>query len=304
MEHPTRQSQVDEYFAPADTASRTWVWQGALVRAGSGAGLLVFAFCFSARGILTLVLVMGGIWALVAAGFRFDRDNPGNRLGRVLRQRPTLTDRQLDVWLQEGTAEIVEAGFSRLGITRDDLAGTRPDGEGARPLVIQGMADPTRFDVRFRISKGVARYSHYEIMVVYLTGWHLCFYSSVLDIATAMAVTDRTTEFHYQDVVSISTSSDRIRARVGSGTPDPTGVPVAANGSEAVHFTTQQAFCIRVPGDDVQMLIGVTGDDRIGDDGLNKRSGLDTALQQIRTMLNTYKNRALPDPPHSGLSHL
>lgn len=277
-----RERLVRKYFS---MGQKDRVWRPAGVVAACGLASFVTAAVVSGSG--RTVLLFLGLGLLVGAGVRFSRDNRGYRLEIQLFGKVGATDQDIDNWLQEGIDQVVPAGFERLGITQADLAGTRPGEPGAKPLVIQGVVDPDDgFPVLSKVGgDGRIRYSYYEIMVIYLTEWHLCAYTSVLEMTTGITLTDRTWEFHYQDVVSIATSSDRQRFTLPSD-----GGSGSAPG-DVIHITSKQAFRIRVPGDEVSMLIGIPTRERLVHRDLSKQSGLDNALRQIRKKLNDYKNR-------------
>lgn len=121
-----------------------------------------------------------------------------------------------------------------------------------------------------------------------MTNWHLCTYQCMLDMETGAFISDETREFHYRDVLSVATSSDRLvmslpvdHSKRGSSLLDSGKDSGQAN--LAVESTTSMLFRLRVASDEIQVLVrlfdfATSGEER----------DIDQALKQIRGRLRDY----------------
>jgi hypothetical protein len=248
-------------------------------------------------GAIALVLLLAGtqtpflaIVGVVVAFFAVKKGLP--RITLYLRLKalaePKPSDEQMDKWLHEALEPAIEQGFTRLDIVRDDLVS-----KGREPLQVIGLPQNTSY--RLATGRdGIVRSSHYDILVVYMTQWHLSTFQCVLDMETGAFVSDQTREFTYRDIVSVSTASDRLVAQFpldhrkapgepGSGQP-ASGQPGPA-GHLKVEATTAQLFSLKVASDEIRVLVSLF-DFKV--DGRGFDSGVDNALQQIRGRLRAY----------------
>lgn len=216
---------------------------------------------------------------------------------------PKPADHELDVWLAEGIGPIIEGGFNRLDIVRDDLVNN--DGQ---PLVVVGFpkelpdsAAPRagqRHDdrrMRFRLARGVdgkIRATHYDILVVYLTKWRLCTYQGLLEMETGKVISDGTHEFLYRDVVSVATESQRQRIEVPvdhtrkpsvAGSENTPASATKAADNATFEVTTSQWFRLRVASDEISVLVALFDVSAYGEG-----TDIDLALRQIRGRLRDY----------------
>ena len=250
-------------------------------------------------GAIALVLLLAGtqtpflaIVGVIVAFFAVKKGLP--RITLYLRLKalaePKPSDEQMDQWLHEALAPAIEQGFSRMDIVRDDLVS-----KDREPLQVIGLPQ----NVSYRLAKGrdgIVRSSHYDILVVFMTQWHLSTFQCVLNMETGAFISDQTREFTYRDIVSVSTASDRLVAQfpldhnkapgeLGSAQPGNGQPSTAAAGNLKVEATTAQLFSLKVASDEIRVLVSLF-DFRI--DGRGFDSGVDNALQQIRGRLRAY----------------
>lgn len=77
------------------------------------------------------------------------------------------------------------------------------------PFVVYGPAYGAGYAVWSAIgADGKRRYSRYAVMVICATRYHLALYRCVLDFFTGALDEERTTEYHYNDVVAVHSESD------------------------------------------------------------------------------------------------
>jgi hypothetical protein len=223
--------------------------------------------------------------------------------GRALAE-PKPSEEELDTWLAEAIDPIYESGFRRLDIVQSDLVD-----QEAPPLVVIGFPEHLPDFLgpaagqgsdfrrpRFRLARGRdgrIRATHYDILVIYMTTWHLCTYKCVLEMETGNVISDRTREFHYRDVVSVASESERLKIQipvdVSGHRPGPAvqhahdGPTAKLRDEEAFEFTTSQWFRLRVSSDEIAVLVALF-DMKAHGEGTD----IDLALRRIRGRLREY----------------
>jgi hypothetical protein len=245
---------------------------------------------------IALVLFIAGtespfflIVGLVVAFFAAKKGVP--RIRRYLELKtlsePKPSDEKMDQWLHEALGPAIEQGFYRLGFERGELVS-----KDRQPLQVIGLPQ----HISYRLARGrdgTVRSSHYDILVVYMTPWHLSTFQCVLDMETGVFISDQTREFAYRDIVSVSTASDRLVAQFPlDHRKAPDALDGEQQGAPAEHLkveaTTAQLFSLKVASDEIRVLVKLF-DFRV--DGQGFDSGVDNALRQIRGQLRNYTER-------------
>lgn len=191
-------------------------------------------------------------------------------LGILMRSLPS--DRRVDQWFDQGIDRLTKESLTKLNLSAGELV--------ADSLVIQapilwsthGVADK---DLVWRKGKDdEVRFGVYRVTIIQLTDRLLGAYSCDYDFIRDVALNEETEEYHYQDIVAVSTQE------LASSYTLPTGVKL----------THAQQFRISVSsGEAIEVVIGadklrkVTGDDEIPDTGAEK------AVSVIRAMLRDKK---------------
>jgi hypothetical protein len=271
-----RQAAVRRYFTPPPDFPS--IIKPAIA---AGIGLILIV---SGLGGATFITLVGFIVVAVAAIKATPRIIRYNELRA--RSEPKPSDHQMDQWLADAIGPMIDKGFDRLDIARNELV--NPAGG---PLVVVGF--PDRANGHFRLARGKdgqVRASHYDILAVYLTEWRLSTYQCVLDMETGAFVTDQTREFHYRDIVSVATSSDRVSWPLPIDHARPRAASATGNGGNDqeskqnhLEITTSQWFRLRVASDEIAILVGLFDVSAYGEKG-----AVDNALSQIRGQLRRY----------------
>lgn len=271
-----RQASVRRYFTPPPDFPP--IIKPAIA---AGIGLILI---ISGLGGETFITLVGFVVVAVAAIKATPRIIRYNELRA--RSEPKPSDHQMDQWLADAIGPMVEKGFDRLDIARNELVNPP-----AGPLVVVGF--PDRANGHFRLARGKdgqVRASHYDILAVYLTEWRLSTYQCVLDMETGAFVTDQTREFHYRDIVSVATSSDRVSWPLPIDHARPHAASATGkdgNDEESkqnhLEITTSQWFRLRVASDEIAILVGLFDVSAYGEKG-----AVDNALSQIRGQLRRY----------------
>jgi hypothetical protein len=248
--------------------------------------------------IVVLVIIMAQALPITIAGLAIIGYAAKKAVPRVLRYNelraraePKPSDPQMDQWLTEAFQPAIDQGFKRLDLGPENLIDpSRP------PLLVVGF--PRNPGPAHRLARGRdghVRSNYYDILVVYMTDWHLSTFQCMLEMETGDFISDQTREFHYRDVLSVATSSDRlvIQLPIDHSRPQRAGDgdgKTPANESLKVEATTSQMFRLRVASDEIQVLVrlfdfAINGEDR----------DIDLALRQIRGRLRDYTKLHEPD---------
>ncbi len=240
-----RQAAVRRYFTPTPAFPRVI---GSSLVTVLGLILLLAATASAFYAVAGLVVMFLGARKWVPRVYRY------YQYKKLAEPKPT--DAQMDLWLAEAFDPARSEGFKRLDIVRDQMIDP-----GAPPLLVVGFPQA----VSYRLARGrdgLVRCDKYDILVVYLTNWHLCTYQCILDMETGAFVSDETREFHYRDVLSVATSSDRVALPLPIDHSKPAGA-APANGTTTapavqnpvIESTTQMMFRLRVASDEIKVLV-------------------------------------------------
>jgi hypothetical protein len=264
-----REAAVRRYFTPTPAFPRVIVSSVVTV---VGFILLLTAAASAFYAIAGLVLIFLGARKCVPRIYRYYRDKKF--------AEPKPTDAQMDLWLAEAFDPARSEGFKRLDIVRDQVIDP-----GTPPMIVVGFPQA----VSYRLARGrdgLVRCDKYDILVVYLTNWHLCTYQCILDMETGAFISDETREFHYRDVLSVATSSDRVVLSLPVDHSKPAGLAPAggtADDKPVLESTTSMMFRLRVASDEINVQVRLFGYAVKDED-----QAVDLALKQIRGRLRDY----------------
>jgi len=183
---------------------------------------------------------------------------------------PKPTDAQMDAWLAEDIARVKGESLRKLDLLPEQVLG-KPDD----PIVVVGPAN----EAKWAIGKdGIIRFSFYDILVVYLTSYHLAAYQCILDLATGTRRSESTQEYHYTDVVAVSTRT------AGSGL-----IAVMVDGTKK-EVASYQKFALSVAsGEKIEVAVFFPQLEDIIGKGKLAPTGADKAISAIRAMLREKK---------------
>ncbi len=113
---------------------------------------------------------------------------------------PKPSDQQIDAWLNGDLARLERDSLHKL-----DLEPEQIQNEGKHPIVVVGPAASAAAKVGDDLQ---IRFSKYDLVCVYLTDYHLAAYNCTLDLQDGTVTRESTQEYHYTDVVSVSTRTE------------------------------------------------------------------------------------------------
>src|SRR3989442_14852515 len=197
-------------------------------------------------------------------------------------QKPT--DEQMDAWIQEDLKDLQARALAKTGIDQSELIGEPVMVYGPRFWNIGGA------EVGIRKGKdGVVRFMPLGVTVINFTPNQLVAYQCALDLTTGNPFSERTDEYFYRDVVSVSTQSESltlegIDSKLSKGPLAAlmVGGKLQLNAAEIFKLTTSGATSIKVFLRDPKLVERVGG-------GSIPTDTADKAGQTVRKMLREKK---------------
>ena len=275
----SRESLVPKYFlkTPERPAESSTSFDDAVKAIGTFFLVLgVLAFAGGGWSCLGLIFALGGIFAIFLGitGSSSTKKQYSEAIAKYEaeyeRAEPKPTDQQMDSWLSSDVSRLKRDALQKLGLEGEQLM--RKD-----PLVVVGPAKGT--DVQLGKDK-VFRFSKYDVVVVYLTDYHLAAYSCVLNLASGLALRESTQEYHYNDVVSVATQN--------IASP----FTITLNGQEKSVDSYQQFVLAVASGDRIAVGVSFPQLDKLDDwvkTGTFAPSGAEEAIRVIRARLREKK---------------
>lgn len=253
-----KRKQIRAYFFPLnepDKPNNDWLENASLIVLLIIGGGLLLAFLTKDLG-LGLISFFGG--GLFMAGLAWLDENLGitekqdkykqrkDKRDKLLKKwgltenelsdEPTTA--QVDQWLQEDMSRVIDRALDKLGLDADsDLV--------REPMVIYGplfWTSPGIPDdelVSAKVKDGTLRFSCYQLVVVLLSKERIATYSADFNFLRNVYLNDKTTEFLYKDIVSVSTAEESTNYSLPNGTT----------------LRRQQVFKLIVPGDTIKVAV-------------------------------------------------
>lgn len=220
-------------------------------------------------GVPGVILIITGIIILTKVNARYKKE--------IERTEPKPSEAQMDAWLEEDKARIIQPSIfmSKLDLPAESVINAND------PLVVIGPAAGAKIKAG---EDGVFRFSRYEIVVIYLTDYHLGAYSCELDFVTGNVTREQTQEYHYTDVVSVATLTSNTPFRVE--TMDGTLHPIVSSQEFSLSVASGQSIRVAVNFPQLPDILKT---------GRLAPTGAERAISTLRTLLREKK---------SGLAHV
>lgn len=211
---------------------------------------------------------IGGLIVAGNGGVKFWRKKSAYDKAYAIAE-PKPSDKEMDNWLEQDKRRLAEDAMKKLELVREQVL--RPD----EPLVVIGPQMPTYIAAG---KDGILRFSRYEMVIIYLTNYHLGAYTCNLDFITGLVESEQTQEYHYTDVVSVSTTNENSPFNVM--TIDNKIHPIASH----------QQFSLSVAnGDRIKVTVAFPQLEGILHEGKLLPSGAEKAISNLRAMLREKK---------------
>jgi hypothetical protein len=220
-------------------------------------------FCIGAPA----VFFAGSAWLTKSSENKTKRTNYDEAYAKA---EPKPSDEQMDGWRNGDLVRIRKQSLSKLDLVPEQVMGDPND-----PIMVVGPSEGARLAVG---KDGILRFSGHDIVIVYLTDYHLAAYSCTVNMATGLETKESTQEYHYKDVVSVATQADNSRL-----------FKVVVDGQDKP-LADYQKFALSVAsGERIEVVIAFP---QFGDIIKNARlapTGAENAVKVIRAMLREKK---------------
>jgi hypothetical protein len=279
-----RKKKLEKYFA-APPDPRELITARCMMGVG-GAGVVVAAVLFA----ITTPLFGGAVlWCATAVALMGCTTR-----ARYARERdaaePRPSDAEMDHVFASDLVDITATALKRLGLGLDDLALTGGSWDpiaqlergdpvltsADRPLLVFGPHHPAKMAMG---RDGVWRFSAYSVMVICPTYHNLGLYTCVLDLLTGATSREETHEYHYDDVVAVSTVTTA---------DDEPAHPVDLHFEREFPSLLQELSIVISSGDRPSITVGVAGRGGTGR-ALVQSSGIDEVIADVRRILRDKK---------------
>lgn len=217
-----------------------------------------------------------GIPAFLLGGYLLYENSSNNKKNKTEYEtkykeaEPKPSDEQMDRWHNDDLERIRKQSLPKLDLLPDQVMG-----DPNNPIMVVGPSEGAKLAVG---KDSILRFSSHDIVIVYLTDYHLAAYSCTVNMATGLETKESTQEYHYKDVVSVATQADN--SRVFKVVYDGTDKPLA----------DYQKFSLSVAsGERIEVVIAFP---QLGDIINNARlapTGAENAVKTIRAMLREKK---------------
>lgn len=182
---------------------------------------------------------------------------------------PKPTDQQIDAWHQSDLAWLKNHAMKKLDLSPEQVAIDNPNG----PLTVEGPGPSA--STRSGLDR-IIRFSIHDILIVYLDKYHLAAYKCIIDLIDGSIKSESTQEYHYSDVVSVSTQTEnRTLTWFVDGRPQ--------------QFPSYQKFALSVAsGEEISVAISPNAAEIMQGNNMPE-SGADSTIKAIRTRLREKK---------------
>lgn len=183
---------------------------------------------------------------------------------------PKPTDQQMDQWLAGDIARLKKEALHKLDLVPEQLLRDPDD-----PILVIGPAP----NAEVRVGDDLKlRFSKYNMVFIYLTDYHLAAYNCTLDMTDGVVTRESTQEYHYADVVSVSTRTESSET-----------FTLYVNG-EAKNIPLRQEFALSVAsGEQIRVVTAFPKLAEYIEKGELPPTGADEAIAIIRSRLREKK---------------
>lgn len=209
-------------------------------------------------------------------------DGIKNRIGKTRNyykeykaSEPKPSDSQMNAWMDEDKIKVSQNALTRLNLHSVSAHIINLD----KPLIVIGPMNGARYA---KGGDGIVRFSLYQIIVIYVTNHHLCAYCCELDFETGVIAHESTYEYHYADVVSVSTTNANSEFFF---LKDGERSPISRHQQFSISVSSGESIKVAVS---FPHLADIIGSGEIGP------TGSEEAVATIRAMLREKKGGLLP----------
>lgn len=274
-----RSEAVRKYFTKTPVEPSKPNYQSHQTKIGIGGGLLLLALILFSSGkafpiFLGIVSGYFGSKFLTNGFSSYSREK--KKYEKTLNEyrekfsmaEPKPSDEQIDEWMENDIEKIVKEAIIKLDLQDEDVK--------AKPFMIGGPASQLK-ETKYASGKDEkTRYSHFEILVVFLTDYHVAAYQSINSMEIGQPLTDKTQEFPYKEITNLGTETVKHEFYLINGKS------IKENGLQAFILATSGANLIN---------IGYRFARNIDSQGELIKIGGEHTISAIRKKLQDYKQK-------------
>lgn len=207
------------------------------------------------------------LWSTVAAANSEVKREYETRLKET---EPKPSDEQMDFWRNGDLDRIRKESLDKLDLQPNQVMGNPND-----PIMVVGPSAGANAAIG---NDNVIRFSSHDVVIVYLTDYHLAAYSCTIDLSNGLQTHESTQEYHYTDVVSVATQADNSRV-----------FKVVVNGQDKP-LANYQKFALSVAsGERIEVAISFPQIDDVIKNARLAPTGAENAVKIIRARLREKK---------------
>jgi hypothetical protein len=200
---PDRKMKVTKYFTRTpDRVSP--IWHISLF----SAAVLLVALAIASHNFFGLVLVVAAAWAGKKGYNRYKKYRRFQKAWAAAEPKPA--DQELDAWLDEDIAFIRRKGGRKLQLKAHEHF----EGGDLITSAVVVVGVPERNTTRTGRPPAVrtgddgrVRANHYDVLIVFLTPQVISSYRCILEFATGELLSDETRQYHWGNIVGVSSVS-------------------------------------------------------------------------------------------------
>jgi hypothetical protein len=296
-----RKKRLEKYFRKTPDPGENSLALTLLCGSALSAFIALIIFASGGSGLWVIFLA-----AAAYSGYKgYEKKSDYDR--RYKASEPKPSDEEMDRQLAADLTDIERRAMRQLGLTNDELelvseqwdpianlerGNPLIDSTSRRPSLVFGPLVSSHAAVG---TDGVWRFSAYEVMVICPTGYHLAMYRCGIDFLTGGLRQEETQEYHYSDVVAVST--------ITSPGTELSAEPTDLKYDHEIKFakTVLREFQIVVSsGDRSKIVVGIMDEDQPDRQAPLQESGIGQVISSVRRMLREKKG-GVTRPPGSGM---
>lgn len=155
-----------------------------------------------------------------------------------------VTDQEYDNILNNDIEKLSKQAINKAGIEIDDVV--------AEPLVIRGFPLTGRGSSTFKIKVGKdkhLRFTPVHITIINLLEHQLVSYQCIFDVLTGKALNEKTIEYFYKDIVSVSTETKSEKMENGTQINDAESFMLVTSGGTYIKTTINSSTFVKTIGE-------------------------------------------------------
>lgn len=221
----TRSEAVRKYFieTPSKPAEPDYSGNQTQIIMGGVLFFVAILMFFSGNGLFIFLGVVAGFFGFssLSNGFTEYLEKKKNYEEACAKYKedyakaePKPSDEQMDQWMENDIKKIIEQSLKRLDLEDEDYR--------AKPFWIGGPElENQKIPTQLRVGRdGKVRYSHLNILVIYLTEHNIATYQCTHNLINGQTLAERTQEFPYKEITNLEIQIEKKDLSIVNGRPE------------------------------------------------------------------------------------